>query len=228
MKKAHDMNKSLQRLVESYTPKISEHEVLNFLKKKGFDTSSQITKNYVQGVVDLLDYDENPSLEAWYKETKMNYPEDLEELPRLDEALSDEAKANNEMIQKILNKKPSQLTAKEKKFLADNDLVRDSGTGGEYSPSIRRNGASPRNSISKGDSFINNRNGNPAASIDKVDQLNLLKKRGERALAHYNARKDPDILEPGYVRRGESALQSFNRDYENDIKNSKKYVQPKT
>ena len=142
----------------------------------------------------------------------------------LNEALSDEAKANNEMIQRILNKKPSQLTAKEKKFLADNDLVRYDGTGG-YHPNIRKNGDSWSSGIGKGDSFIINRN-NLATNIDDVDQLNLLKKRDERSRARYEADKDPDILEPQNIPglQGKSKLQVFNKNYEKDIKGSKRYA----
>lgn len=149
----------------------------------------------------------------------------------IDEALSDEAKANNEMIQKILNKKPSQLTAKEKKFLADNDLVRYSSTGGQYTPNIRRNGASWSNSISKGDRLVVNRGSNPKnrsaySSLSDVDQLNLLKKRDERSRARHAASKDPDILEPWNYQgnQGPSKLQDFNKYYEYDIKNSKEYA----
>jgi len=141
------------------------------------------------------------------------------------EALSDEAKANNEMIQRILNKKPSQLTAKEKKFLADNDLVRYDGTGGYYHPNIRKNGASWSSGIGKGDSFIINRN-LTATNIDDVDQLNLLKKRDERSRARYEADRDPDILEPQNIPglQGKSKLQVFNKNYEKDIKGSKRYA----
>lgn len=145
------------------------------------------------------------------------------------EALSDEAKANNEMIQKILNKKPSQLTTKEKKFLADNDLVRYDGEGGYYRPNIRKNGASWSSGIRKGDSFIINRNNLDnltATNIDDVDQLNLLKKRDERSRARYEADKDPDILEPQNYPglQGKSKLQVFNKNYEKDIKGSKRYA----
>ena len=145
------------------------------------------------------------------------------------EALSDEAKANNEMIQKILNKKPSQLTAKEKKFLADNDLVRYDGEGGYYRPNIRKNGASWSSGIRKGDSFIINRNNLDnltATNIDDVDQLNLLKKRDERSRARYEADRDPDILEPQNIPglQGKSKLQVFNKNYEKDIKGSKRYA----
>lgn len=149
----------------------------------------------------------------------------------LNEALSDEAKANNEMIQRILNKKPSQLTAKEKKFLADNDLVRYDGTGGQYTPNIRKNGAPWYNSINKGDRLVTNRSSNPKNrsaynSLNDVDQLNLLKKRDERSRARIEADKDPDILAPQNYQgiQGPSKLQDFNKNYEKDIKGSKRYA----
>lgn len=227
MKNIHrTTNEGLQRLVESYTPKISTSDILDFLKKKGFDTSSEVTQNYADGVFDLLIYSPDPvSLEDWYEETKFNYPEDLEDLPRLDEALSDEAKANNEMIQRILNKKPSQLTAEEKKFLADNDLVRKNGKGGYYHPYIKKNGAPSYNGISKGNRIYtgHDQNGRIYANIDDVDQLNLLKKRDERSRARREASKDPDILEP-LGRGGDSILQHFNGKYQGNIAAARNYA----
>lgn len=92
MKNIHrTTNEGLQRLVESYSPRISEYDVLDFLKKKGFDPSSQITKNYASGVAEYLSYPENDDydLKSWYRDTLMNYPEDFEELPKLNESLAE-------------------------------------------------------------------------------------------------------------------------------------------
>lgn len=143
------------------------------------------------------------------------------------EALSDEAKANNEMIQKILNKKPSQLTAKEKQFLADNDLVRQGGPGN--APSIGKSGAPYYNSIGKGDKSIINHglgksNKSTFADINSVDQLNYLKKRQDRWKAH-NDRTNNDILEPDGRFGWGSKLQDFNKFYAHDIEASKKSAQ---
>lgn len=204
-------------------------ESLNILDTKAIDNNEKFLDlrnlyeaanlNYEKKkkLKELIDRNEDPEVIAAYI---------INDDDKLKEALSDEAKANNEMIQRILNKKPSQLTAKEKKFLADNDLVRYDGTGG-YHPNIRKNGDSWSSGIGKGDSFIINRNNNlTATNIDDVDQLNLLKKRDERSRARYEADKDPDILEPQNIPRlqGKSKLQVFNKNYEKDIKGSKRYA----
>ena len=125
MKNIHrTTNQGLQRLVESYSPRISEYDVLDFLKKKGFDPSSQLTKNYASGVAEYLSYPENDDydLNSWYKDTLMNYPEDFEELPKLNEALSPEAKANNEMIDSILAAGNRKLNKQQIDFLDKNGL----------------------------------------------------------------------------------------------------------
>ena len=202
----NDLSKASQIFAESFVekePKIKSRKNLNESIK-----NKPLKENY--SIVDL--------------ETG-----ERKERKATNEALSDEAKANNEMIQKILNKKPSQLTAKEKKILADNDLVRYDGEGGYYRPNIRKNGASWSSGIRKGDSFIINRNNLDnltATNIDDVDQLNLLKKRDERSRARYEADKDPDILEPQNYPglQGKSKLQVFNKNYEKDIKGSKRYA----
>lgn len=169
MKKA-DINRGLQRLVESYTPEISTSDILDFLKKKGFDTSSKITQNYADAVAEYLSYDpEIISLEDWYEGTEINYPEDLEELPRLDEALSDEVKANNEMMDKILSKSPSKLTKAEKEFLDKNGLKRT--TVG--SDAILQKGNA---SLLKGQQISRSHK-----DKDKVDKLDYLNKRDERS-----------------------------------------------
>lgn len=228
MKKA-DINRGMRRLVESYTPRISTSDVLDFLKNKGFDTTSPLTKEYASGVAEYLNYPENDDYElsSWYRDTLMNYPKDFKELPKLDEALSDEAKANNEMIQRILSKSPSQLTAQEKKFLADNNLVRTGGKG--QTPSIGKYGAPYWNTISKGDRSVTNR-GNWAskskstfADINNVDQLNLLKKRQDRWGAH-NDRTNNDILEPVGRFGWGSNLSEFNRRYQNNIANARDWA----
>lgn len=147
----------------------------------------------------------------------------------INEALSDEAKANNEMIQKILNKRPSQLTAKEKKFLTDNDLVRFANTGS--TPSVGKSGSGLNARIYKGADFVTHHNSyseRPYArrNINDVDQLNLLKKRKDRSdklVNRINAKDELDILEP-ITRRGDSLLQDFNQTYQYNIKKSNDYA----
>ena len=70
----------------------SVEEIVDFLASKGFDANSKEVKSYAEGVKYYLDMCEKawddygePSkytLEQWYKDTQMNYPGNLEELPK--------------------------------------------------------------------------------------------------------------------------------------------------
>lgn len=69
-------------------------DVLKFLGNKGYDTSSPEVDSYADAVVEYLDMCDNAwkdsgkqraeeySLDQWYKDTEMNYPEELQELPK--------------------------------------------------------------------------------------------------------------------------------------------------
>ena len=60
-----------------------EKEVLDVLAKNGYDVSSEAVKNYVSnGVVPYLcQWPEGEyNAETWFRDTKMNYPEELEAL----------------------------------------------------------------------------------------------------------------------------------------------------
>lgn len=68
-------------------------EVLDFLANKGYDTKNEEVVNYASAVVEYLDmcrdaWAENGErftygLGDWYRDTRQNYPEDLEELPKI-------------------------------------------------------------------------------------------------------------------------------------------------
>ena len=93
-----NINAGLKRLMESYKPRVSEDCVLKFLRDKGFDTSKDEVKNYAWGVAEYLSYPENDDydLETWYKDTWDNYPEDFENMPRLDEEKKNESLEEND------------------------------------------------------------------------------------------------------------------------------------
>lgn len=73
----------------SISSSIDTKSVLDFLGSKGYDTSSDDVKNYADAVAEYIDMsDEDYPLDQWYKDTQMNYPEDLEELPRVDSCVN--------------------------------------------------------------------------------------------------------------------------------------------
>lgn len=54
-----------------------------FFKRKGWNTSLPEVQNYIDAVNDYLDMDDdwksgNYTMQDWYKDTKLNYPEDIE------------------------------------------------------------------------------------------------------------------------------------------------------
>lgn len=75
-------------------------DVLKFLGNKGYDTSSPEVDSYADAVVEYLDMCDNAwkesgkqraeeySLDQWYKETEMNYPGELQDLPKANEVES--------------------------------------------------------------------------------------------------------------------------------------------
>ena len=61
----------------------TEKAVTDFFNKKGWDTTNNEVKNYIGGVCDILEYDPDwiegiYTLDDWYRDTKLNYPEDIE------------------------------------------------------------------------------------------------------------------------------------------------------
>lgn len=66
-------------------------EVLHFLGEKGYDTDAQTVRNYSDAVAEYMDMSreaykaegmESPyTLDQWYEDTKMNYPDELDDLP---------------------------------------------------------------------------------------------------------------------------------------------------
>jgi len=56
-------------------------EVYNLFKRKGFDLSNTYVKGYADGVVqyinDVTEAGNDYDVEEWYRDTRMNYPEDL-------------------------------------------------------------------------------------------------------------------------------------------------------
>ena len=80
---------------------VSVDDIVKFLGKKGYDTSSKAVVNYAQGAKHLLDMYEDawdeygePSkytLDQWYKDTKMNYGWVLDELPKAVEDSTDDS-----------------------------------------------------------------------------------------------------------------------------------------
>ena len=62
-------------------------EVLDFLAKKGYDTDDREVKNYADAVAEYIDMareaEGSYTLDQWYKDTKVNYPDELEGLPMI-------------------------------------------------------------------------------------------------------------------------------------------------
>lgn len=70
-------------------------EVLDFFKNKmGLDTDNREVKNYAEAVAEYIDMSRQAyahegrkspyTMEDWYNDTKMNYPDELEGLPTID------------------------------------------------------------------------------------------------------------------------------------------------
>lgn len=61
-------------------------EVLKLFDELDYDTEHADVKNYASSVAEYIEmsrsYGEEYSVEQWYQDTKMNYPEDLEALPK--------------------------------------------------------------------------------------------------------------------------------------------------
>lgn len=57
-------------------------KVLKKLDDNGYDTSDKNVRNYAEAAAELIINDVNQDIDAWYSETLINYPEDLEELPK--------------------------------------------------------------------------------------------------------------------------------------------------
>ena len=74
--------------------KRSKAEIIQFLGTKGYDTSSPVVDNYADAVLEYLQMCDDAwkdsgkqrtewyTLDQWYKDTLMNYPDELEELPK--------------------------------------------------------------------------------------------------------------------------------------------------
>lgn len=65
-------------------------EVLQFFRDKlHLDTDDVRVRNYAEAVAEYVDMArevDSYTLQDWYRDTKMNYPEELEDLPRIDAA----------------------------------------------------------------------------------------------------------------------------------------------
>lgn len=76
--------KELNEYYNDFTTK----EVIQFLSSKGFDVNDKRVQNYAEAVAEYIDLareaEDGYSLEDWYKDTKMNYPEELEDLARVE------------------------------------------------------------------------------------------------------------------------------------------------
>lgn len=77
-KRLHDMgivhgNSTIEELTD---------KVLKKLDDNGYDTSDKDVINYAEAAAELIINDVNQDIDAWYSETLINYPEDLEELPK--------------------------------------------------------------------------------------------------------------------------------------------------
>lgn len=74
-----------ENLTESF-PNI-EDQLYDLFEREGYDTHDEEVQNYIDAAVDYIEmHPDEYSVEEWYKDTKMNYPEDLAELPRLTES----------------------------------------------------------------------------------------------------------------------------------------------
>ena len=77
-KRLHDMgivhgNSTIEELTD---------KVLKKLDDNGYDTSDKDVRNYAEAAAELIINDVNQDIDDWYSETLINYPEDLEELPK--------------------------------------------------------------------------------------------------------------------------------------------------
>ena len=77
-KRLHDMgivhgNSTIEELTD---------KVLKKLDDNGYDTSDRDVRNYAEAAAELIINDVNQDIDDWYSETLINYPEDLEELPK--------------------------------------------------------------------------------------------------------------------------------------------------
>ncbi len=72
----------------------NRNQVLNFLSEKGYDVDNIEVKNYADAVAEYLDMceeawadqgEDSPyTIQEWYEDTMRNYPDELEDLPRID------------------------------------------------------------------------------------------------------------------------------------------------
>lgn len=70
-------------------PPITKKEVTEFFTNKGFDVNAEDVQDYIDGVTEYINQwreeGDDYSIQDWYSDTRMNYPEDLEDLTRLDD-----------------------------------------------------------------------------------------------------------------------------------------------
>ena len=145
---------------EEYDPVTKE--VIQFLDYKGYDTSDRRVRNYANAVAEYIDMAREAlgeySLEDWYKDTKMNYPEDLKDL-KLKESLKEDYNTR-EYSNKLYDMIEDGMIDAEKiakdliywcseddieKYMRVNDLIFDDET---YEESLNEDGNDLWNSLS--------------------------------------------------------------------------------
>ena len=81
----HIISEAFEQLSKSTKLKESlKGDLINLFKSKGYDIDKDAVKNYIDSAEEYIEMvredDMRYSVEDWYKETSMNYPEDLKEL----------------------------------------------------------------------------------------------------------------------------------------------------
>lgn len=73
------------------------NKVLEYLRNEGYDVDAEGIKNYADAAAEYIELvrDSDPensrySVEDWYKDTKLNYPEELDNLEKIEECYQDD------------------------------------------------------------------------------------------------------------------------------------------
>lgn len=109
--KGDGMGSKLESLTESYRGDLHRltAELFDIMSENGFDTDAEDVEDYIFAARDLVFEDllADPSkslrdvAEQWFKDTEVNYPEDLKALTRMDYEDLDESKSINEEVNNV-------------------------------------------------------------------------------------------------------------------------------
>ena len=114
-------------------------EVLKFLGNKGFDTTAKTVMNYADAVAEYVDMvrsvEGKYDLEDWYKDTKLNYPEEFDGLPLKEDIEEKEIFHNDNGIDYVVVERSrsgkNALLNKGKQWIVAWDCPMDSGSWGQ-------------------------------------------------------------------------------------------------